>query len=106
MLRGFSPAGRAILSAAHALASHQTTLNDPGNLEDSTMAHDDATGSPVRLRSQLWFDNPDDPDMTALYVERYLNWGLTRDALQSGKPLIGIAQSGPDLAPCNRQHLE
>ncbi len=70
------------------------------------MAHDDATGSPVRLRSQLWFDNPDDPDMTALYIERYLNWGLTREELQSGKPLIGIAQSGSDLAPCNRSHLE
>jgi dihydroxy-acid dehydratase len=70
------------------------------------MAHDTADGRPVRLRSQLWFDNPDDPDMTALYIERYLNWGLTRDELQSGKPLIGIAQSGSDLAPCNRSHLE
>ena len=55
-----------------------------------------------RLRSQRWFANPDDPDMTALYIERYLNWGLTREELQSGKPIIGIAQSGSDLAPCNR----
>ena len=70
------------------------------------MAHDPADGPHVRLRSQLWFDNPDDPDMTALYIERYLNWGLTREELQSGKPLIGIAQSGSDLAPCNRSHLE
>ena len=59
-----------------------------------------------KLRSQLWFDNPDDADMTALYIERQMNWGLTREELQSGKPIIGIAQSGSDLAPCNRQHLE
>jgi dihydroxy-acid dehydratase len=70
------------------------------------MAHDSIEGSGPRLRSQLWFDNPDDPDMTALYIERYLNWGLTREELQSGKPLIGIAQSGSDLSPCNRSHLE
>ena len=62
-------------------------------------------GRTLTLRSQLWFDNPDDPDMTALYIERYMNWGLTREELQSGKPLIGIAQSGSDLAPCNRHHL-
>ncbi|WP_129669800.1 IlvD/Edd family dehydratase [Phytoactinopolyspora endophytica] len=59
----------------------------------------------VKLRSQQWFDNPDDPEMTALYVERYLNWGLSREELQSGKPIIGIAQSGSDLAPCNRHHV-
>ena len=47
-----------------------------------------------------------DPDMTALYLERYLNYGLTRDELQSGRPIIGIAQTGSDLAPCNRHHLE
>jgi len=61
---------------------------------------------PRRLRSQLWFDNPDNPGMTALYLERYLNWGLTRKELQSGKPIIGIAQTGSDLSPCNRHHLE
>src|SRR5689334_6977308 len=60
----------------------------------------------VKRRSQLWFDNPADPGMTALYVERFLNYGLTRGELQSGKPVIGIAQTGSDLAPCNRHHLE
>ena len=59
-----------------------------------------------RLRSQLWFDNPDNPGMTALYLERYLNYGLTRAELTSGKPIIGIAQTGSDLSPCNRHHLE
>ncbi|MDP3896076.1 MAG: IlvD/Edd family dehydratase [Mesorhizobium sp.] len=59
-----------------------------------------------RLRSREWFDNPDNPGMTALYLERYLNFGLTRAELQSGKPLIGIAQTGSDLSPCNRHHLE
>ncbi|MGA8079305.1 MAG: IlvD/Edd family dehydratase, partial [Xanthobacteraceae bacterium] len=59
-----------------------------------------------RLRSQLWFDNPDNPGMTALYLERYLNFGLTRAELTSGKPIIGIAQTGSDLSPCNRHHLE
>lgn len=67
------------------------------------MAND---GSRRLLRSQRWWSNPDDPDMTALYIERYLNWGLTREELQSGKPIIGIAQSGSDLSPCNRSHLE
>jgi dihydroxy-acid dehydratase len=59
-----------------------------------------------KLRSQAWFNNPDDPGMTALYLERYLNFGLTRHELQSGKPIIGIAQTGSDLSPCNRHHLE
>lgn len=59
-----------------------------------------------KLRSQLWFENPDDPEMTAIYLERYLNYGITRQELQSGKPIIGIAQTGSDLAPCNRHHLE
>jgi len=58
------------------------------------------------LRSKAWFDNPDNPGMTALYLERYLNYGLTREELQSGKPIIGIAQTGSDLSPCNRHHLE
>jgi len=58
------------------------------------------------LRSKLWFDNPENPGMTALYLERYLNFGLTREELQSGKPIIGIAQTGSDLSPCNRHHLE
>lgn len=58
------------------------------------------------LRSRAWFDNPANPDMTALYLERYLNYGLTLEELQSGKPIIGIAQTGSDLAPCNRHHIE
>src|ERR1700752_306924 len=59
-----------------------------------------------KLRSSEWFNNPHNPGMTALYLERYLNYGLTRDELQSGKPIIGIAQTGNDLSPCNRHHLE
>jgi dihydroxy-acid dehydratase len=58
------------------------------------------------FRSRLWFDNPDNPGMTALYLERYLNNGLTKEELTSGKPIIGIAQSGSDLVPCNRHHLQ
>jgi dihydroxy-acid dehydratase len=54
----------------------------------------------------LWFDNPENPGMTALYLERYLNYGLTSTELRSGKPIIGIAQTGSDLSPCNRHHLE
>ena len=57
------------------------------------------------LRSRAWFDNPANPDMTALYIERYLNYGLTREELQSGKPINGIAQTGNDLSPCNRHHI-
>ncbi len=59
-----------------------------------------------RLRSQEWFDNPHNPGMTALYLERYLNYGLTRGELQSGRPIIGIAQTGSDLSPCNRIHVQ
>ncbi|MCV0349467.1 MAG: dihydroxy-acid dehydratase family protein [Nitratireductor sp.] len=58
------------------------------------------------LRSRAWFDNADNPDMTALYLERYLNFGLSQEELQSGKPIIGIAQTGSDLSPCNRHHIE
>jgi dihydroxy-acid dehydratase len=58
-----------------------------------------------QLRSQLWFDNPHNPGMTALYLERYLNFGITREELTSGRPIIGIAQTGSDLSPCNRHHL-
>ncbi|APT31636.1 dihydroxy-acid dehydratase [Methylobacterium phyllosphaerae] len=62
--------------------------------------------TPSDLRSKAWFDNPHNPGMTALYLERYLNYGLTPEELRSGKPLIGIAQTGSDLSPCNRHHLE
>ncbi len=64
------------------------------------------TGEGAKLRSRAWFDNPLNPDMTALYLERYLNYGLSQEELQSGKPIIGIAQTGSDLSPCNRHHLE
>ncbi len=64
------------------------------------------TMTPENLRSRKWFDNPHNPDMTALYLERYLNYGLTRKELQSGKPIIGIAQTGSDLSPCNRHHIQ
>lgn len=60
----------------------------------------------TKYRSQEWFDDPSDPGMTALYLERYLNYGLTLDELQAGRPIIGIAQTGSDLVPCNRVHLE
>src|SRR5499427_8429957 len=70
------------------------------------MAKDRNSQGKARLRSQLWFDNPDNPAMTALYLERYLNYGLTRAELTSGRPVIGIAQTGSDLSPCNRHHLE
>jgi len=58
-----------------------------------------------KLRSAAWFDNPDNIDMTALYLERYLNFGLSLKELRSGRPIIGIAQTGSDLSPCNRHHL-
>ncbi|MGF6709529.1 dihydroxy-acid dehydratase [Luteibacter sp. W1I16] len=61
------------------------------------------TASP--LRSRAWFDNPENIDMTALYLERYLNFGLSLEELRSGKPIIGIAQTGSDLSPCNRHHV-
>src|SRR6201996_4387879 len=58
-----------------------------------------------RLRSRAWFDDKDNTDMTALYLERYMNFGLTLEELQSGRPIVGIAQTGSDLSPCNRHHL-
>src|SRR5882672_6462231 len=65
----------------------------------------DETSRARLLRPRAWFDIPANPDMTALYIERYLNYGLTREELQSGKPIIGIAQTGNDLSPCNRHHI-
>jgi dihydroxy-acid dehydratase len=67
-------------------------------------AYGDGRKLDPRLRSQRWFDDPSDPGMTALYIERYMNWGVTREELQSGKPMIGVAQTGSDLSPCNRIH--
>ena len=63
------------------------------------------SASGTRLRSRLWFHDPGDPDNTAIHIERYMNFGITREELQSGSPIIGIAQSGSDLSPCNRVHL-
>ncbi|HZF15968.1 MAG TPA: IlvD/Edd family dehydratase [Steroidobacteraceae bacterium] len=60
---------------------------------------------PKPLRSRAWFDDPANADMTALYLERYMNFGLSLEELQSGRPIIGIAQTGSDLSPCNRHHL-
>jgi dihydroxyacid dehydratase/phosphogluconate dehydratase len=56
-------------------------------------------------RSELWFNDPDEPGETSIYIERYTTWGMTREEMQSGKPVIGIAQSGSELTPCNRIHL-
>jgi dihydroxy-acid dehydratase len=58
------------------------------------------------LRSHSWFNDPDNPGMTALYIERYMNYGITREELQSAQPIIGIAQTGSDLSPCNKVHVE
>jgi dihydroxy-acid dehydratase len=69
-------------------------------------ASSNGSGGKRKLRSRLWFDNPENPGMTAIYLERYLNFGLTLEELQSGKPIIGIAQTGSDLSPCNRHHIE
>src|ERR1700726_4256474 len=78
-----------------------------GKRAETAMTKNDKPQSQQRrLRSQLWFDNPDNPGMAALYLERYLNYGLTRAELTSGRPIIGIAQTGSDLSPCNRHHIE
>jgi dihydroxy-acid dehydratase len=88
-----------------ALAGNRPIYGSGGSVRETTMTSQNGSREP-RLRSQLWFDNPDNPGMTALYLERYLNYGLTREELTSGKPIIGIAQTGSDLSPCNRHHLE
>ncbi len=69
------------------------------------LSEDQAAARGRRLRSRSWFDDPTHPDMSALYVERYTNFGLSVAELQSNRPIIGIAQTGSDLAPCNRHHL-
>jgi dihydroxy-acid dehydratase len=83
-------------------------MNCGGKRPETAMAKSNGSNGSQqrRLRSQLWFDNPDDPGMTAVYLERYLNFGLTLTELTSGRPIIGIAQSGSDLSPCNRHHLD
>lgn len=84
------------------MSKHSPT--DPANNAATGASQPDTTQG--RLRSRRWFNDPSDPGMTALYLERYMNYGITREELQSGKPIIGIAQTGSDLAPCNRHHLE
>jgi dihydroxy-acid dehydratase len=92
----------AYLHRQRSLQTRVPTGKDHGMAKDLTELHPRGR----RFRSQLWFDNPEDPGMTALYFERYLNFGLTRRELMSGRPIIGIAQSGSDLSPCNRHHLQ
>ena len=70
------------------------------------MSHDHSEQGEKRLRSRRWFDEPSDPGMTGLYIERYLNFGLTREELQGGRPIIGISQTGSDISPCNRHHID
>ncbi|MEH6691252.1 MAG: IlvD/Edd family dehydratase [Pseudorhizobium pelagicum] len=82
-------------------------MTNSENLPSTEIAETDHTrGETSRLRSRAWFDNPHNADMTALYLERYMNFGLSQAELQSDRPIIGIAQTGSDLSPCNRHHLE
>lgn len=74
--------------------------------EEARLMRNEEGRVPLRWRSQEWFDNPNEPDSTILILERYLNYGLSQEELQSGKPVIGIAQTGSDLVPCNRHHIE
>ena len=85
-------------------ATHQRPAH-PARSRETLMTKKPTASQIKKLRSRKWFDNPDNPDMTALYLERYMNYGLTREELSRGKPIIGIAQSGSDLSPCNRHHL-
>ncbi|MGZ3304447.1 MAG: IlvD/Edd family dehydratase [Asticcacaulis sp.] len=80
----------------------QTSSDKPAS---SSKPASTASRSQTKLRSRAWFDNPDNVDMTALYLERYMNFGLSLEELQSNKPIIGIAQTGSDLSPCNRHHI-
>src|SRR3712207_2924502 len=66
----------------------------------------DTTRPARRFRSRDWFDDPERMDQAALYLERFMNYGLTPEELRSGKPIVGIAKTGSDLVPCNRHHLE
>ncbi|PWT72599.1 MAG: dihydroxy-acid dehydratase [Proteobacteria bacterium] len=91
-------------SPAKKSSSRKTSAHSPAARRSVTGNGSDR--DPSKLRSRRWFADPDNPGMTALYLERYMNFGLERKELQSGKPIIGIAQSGSDLSPCNRHHLE
>src|SRR5215470_5118529 len=104
-----SPGWRACETAGltAAVAPPVSRRSSPRTFEGiQIMATRTVNKDPSKLRSRKWFANPDNPNMTALYLERYMNFGLKRDELQAGKPIIGIAQSGSDLSPCNRHHLE
>ena len=81
-------------------------LHAPASAVRRTKPCPQMTATARRLRSRRWFDDPADPAMTALYLERYMNYGITPDELRGGKPIIGIAQTGSDLSPCNRHHIE
>lgn len=85
------------------LSTLQSRVHD---LSAQLAARRNDTKPPNKLRSRHWFGRDDDPSMSALYIERYMNYGLTRAELSLGKPIIGIAQSGSDIAPCNRHHIE
>lgn len=93
----------ALRKRAQELESTLAALKDGGASKTSSSSL--ATAS-RKLRSARWFSSETNPAMSCIYIERYLNYGITREELTSGKPIIGIAQSGSDLAPCNRYHLE
>jgi dihydroxy-acid dehydratase len=76
------------------------------SLKEESLNEPSTSAAPPKLRSARWFDDESNPGMSALYTERYFNYGITREELVSGKPIIGIVQSGSDLTPCNRYHLE
>lgn len=88
------------------LALRRRTLELEKSLASMTAGAAKVSRAGRKLRSSRWFNCENDPGMMALYIERYLNYGMTKEELMSGKPIIGIAQSGSDLAPCNRHHLE
>src|SRR5436309_1378089 len=102
-MRGSDMAGRKMANGG-ARATRRQSTRMRARVGTKAPAKSAALGK--RLRSQEWFDNSAHPDMTAIYLERYLNYGLTLEELRGGKPIIGIAQTGSDLSPCNRHHLE
>lgn len=88
------------------LALRKRTLELEKTLASVKRNNATSSNAGKKLRSTRWFNNDSNPGMSAVYIERYLTYGLTREELMSGKPIIGIAQSGSDLAPCNRYHIE
>src|SRR5947209_469967 len=100
-MAGWGPGNAPTLTPMHTPLTLELAARPTRN---APMPDHATNGAAPTLRSRRWFDNPANPGMTALYLERYMNFGLTREELQSGKPIIGIAQTGSDLSPCNR-HL-